>query len=301
MPESVSKVVIASYKYDFWLAEICMASVRYWYPEMPLAIVYDHSKGAVDFTKVKKRYGAEIIELPIKQFGWGLSKIEYLFQPGNEHVLVLDADTVLLGPVLEYLGEFEGDFVVSASKHDEPYALWMKQYYFDYEALQKMDPSFVFPGYSFNTGQFIATTGILQRSDFEQLVTWKEFPQIKHKHIFSCVDQGLLNYLLPLKEQQRQLKIGKADFMMGIRYKEAEEITVAGLRQKKGIPYILHWAGGGNTKTLQLMKRNDLLRFYRNQQESVLGIFILELEDWCRYAGFQWQRVIRKYKQKMHG
>jgi hypothetical protein len=301
MSKPVTKIVIATYKYDFWLAEICMASARYWHPDIPLSIVYDYSKGAIDFSKAQQRFGFEVIDLPIKQFGWGLSKIEYLFQAGHERVLVLDADTILLGPVLDYLAEFEETFVVSADHHTEPYAGWMRQYYYDYKALQELDPGFLFPGYSFNTGQFIATTGVLKRSDFEQLINWKEFPVIFHKPIFSCVDQGILNYLLPLKEQEQQVAIGKANFMMGIRYAAVAEVTVADQQQKRGRNFILHWAGGGNTKSLRLMQRSDLLRFFRNLNRSFLEIVQLELEDWLRYFGFQKKRVLRKVKYSLNG
>lgn len=41
----VDKIVIAAYKHDFWLAEICMASVRYYYPQIPIEVVFDFSKG----------------------------------------------------------------------------------------------------------------------------------------------------------------------------------------------------------------------------------------------------------------
>ena len=71
----ITKVVVAAYKKDFWLAEICLSSIRYWYPDIPVAIAYDYSKGPIDFSLVKKEYNAEIIDLPIKNFGWGLSRL----------------------------------------------------------------------------------------------------------------------------------------------------------------------------------------------------------------------------------
>lgn len=255
----LDKVVIACYKNDFWLAEICCSSIRYWYPEIPIALIYDYSAGASDFKRLQKRFGVSLIELPYKKFGWGLSKIEFLFQPKRERVLLLDADTVFLGKVLDYLDNFKEDFVVSADWHNEPHAQWMKECYFDYAALQSMDRFFEFPGYSFNTGQLVVTTGILQRSDFGNLIQWQEHPVINHQHIFSCVDQGLLNYVLPAAEKKQLITIGKADFLMGINYKEVSEISIDNLRTKKmQTPKVLHWAGS-NTSAIHFMQRRDIL------------------------------------------
>ena len=301
MGKPVSKIVVAAYKHDYWLAEICMSSIRYWHPEIPIALLYDFSCGAVDFSRAQQRYGFEVIDLPIKKFGWGLSKIEYLFHPGNERVLVLDADTILLGPVLDYLNTFEDDFIVSADEHAEPYAAWMGKYYYDYTVLQTIDAGFQFPGYSFNTGQFVATTGIVNREDFAKLIEWKNFPTLLQKQVFACADQGILNYVLPLKEQEGLLTIGKANFMMGIRYDAVEKVTVDDQQQKRGRHFVLHWAGGGNTKSLRFMQRNDLLRFYRNLDHSFFDILQLELDDWLRYLGFQKKRVTRKFNYYLNG
>lgn len=297
----IDKIVIAAYKYDYWLAEICMASVRYYYPKIPIAVVFDFSKGAADFSFAKKQYQIEIIDLPIKKFGWGLSKIEYLFLQNKERVLVIDADTVFTGYVLDYLQRYTQDFVVSADSHTEPYAQWMNECYFNYTLLQQQDAGFSFPGYSFNTGQFIATTGLLTRAHFEDVITFKEYPEIKRPDIFACVDQGILNYVLPKQEAAGHISIGKADFLIGIRYPAVAKITLADLqRGGAGYPSVLHWAGS-NTKSLRLMLRNDILRFYRNMGRSKSAILLLELQDVKRYVQFQQQRVFNKIKRLIHG
>ncbi|TWI81405.1 nucleotide-diphospho-sugar transferase [Lacibacter cauensis] len=297
----IDKIVIATYKHDFWLAEICMASVRYYYPQIPIAVVFDFSKGEADFSFAKKQYQIEIIDLPIKKFGWGLSKIEYFFLQKKERVLVLDADTVFTGYVLDYLQKFTQDFVVSADPHSEPYAQWMNECYFNYKLLQQQDAGFSFPGYSFNTGQFIATTGLLTRAHFEDVINWKEYPEIKRPDIFACVDQGILNYVLPKQEAAGRISIGKADFLIGIRYPVVDQITLADLqRAGASYPSVLHWAGS-ETKSLRLMLRNDILRFYRNMGRSKSGILLLELQDMKRYVQFQQQRIMKKLKRLFLG
>lgn len=297
----IDKIVIAAYKHDFWLAEICMASVRYYYPQISIAVVFDFSQGAADFSFARKHYQIEIIDLPIKKFGWGLSKIEYLFLQKRERVLVLDADTVFVGYVLDHLKDYKQDFVISADYHTEPYASWMNECYFNYELLQQWDKDFSFPGYSFNTGQFIATTGILTRDDFEEVINWKDYPEIKKSDIFSCVDQGVLNYVLPKQESFKRISIGKADFLIGIRYPIVNEIKLDDLKRTNAKYHsVLHWAGS-NTKALQFMQRNEILRFYRNIGRSKFDILLLEAADINRYFQFQQKRVIKKLKQIFFG
>jgi len=231
----------------------------------------------------------------------GLSKIEYLCTQKKERVLVLDADTVFIGKVLDYLQCFTQDFVVSADLHREPHAQWMNEYYFNYRLLQQQDSDFTFSGYSFNTGQFIATTGLLSRAHFEDVITWKEYPEIKRPDIFACVDQGILNYMLPKQEAIGNISIGKADFLIGIRYPVIAKITLPDLQHEGNkYPSILHWAGS-NTKSLRLMLRKDILRFYRNMGRSKSAILFLELQDVRRYVQFHLERVNKKLIQLLSG
>ena len=90
-------------------------------------------------------------------FGWGYSKLEPLFLPQRSKFLVLDADTVLLGPVLDRLEEIDADFIVDDGK---PSPELVKQLYFDVNKLKKLDPSFTPCGYNFNSGQWVGTSGL---------------------------------------------------------------------------------------------------------------------------------------------
>lgn len=293
----IQRVIIACYKKDYWLTEICCSSIRHWYPDIPVSVIYDYSKGSVDFSKLVNKFGVSVIDLPIKKFGWGLSKIEALFLPERERVLILDSDTVFLGHVIDYLNQFQEDFVVSADWHSEPHAQWMKECYFDMNSLSQIDSQFEFPGYSFNTGQFVATTGLLKRSDFESVIEWHEFPEIKQPKVFACVDQGILNYILPKAEKENQLTIGKADFLMGIRYPDAADVKVGELASKSNPRNkILHWAGC-NTSSMAFMQRPDLLKFYRSLNQSIPQQMLSAFDDKARFMRFQKQRITNKLKR----
>ena len=68
--------------------------------------------------------------------------------------------------VSDTLGSFEEDFLVD--NHVQP-AENIEQYYFSRAELRDMDPDFVFPGYVFNGGVVVATSGLLTRSRFRAL------------------------------------------------------------------------------------------------------------------------------------
>ncbi len=74
MSKTISKIIVATYKLDYWLAEICISSIRYWYPDIHISIVYDYSRSASNFKNLRKKE-VDVIELPLKKFGWGLSKL----------------------------------------------------------------------------------------------------------------------------------------------------------------------------------------------------------------------------------
>ena len=50
--------------------------------------------------------------------------------------------------------------------------------------LQQLDPDFIFPGFTFNSGQFVVTTGCLKRNDFAPFLTDSDPPQLLHPDVF---------------------------------------------------------------------------------------------------------------------
>ena len=35
----IDRIIIACCERDFWLTRICVASIRYWYPEIPIGLL----------------------------------------------------------------------------------------------------------------------------------------------------------------------------------------------------------------------------------------------------------------------
>ena len=188
----------------------------------------------------------------IRCFGSGISKLEPLFLPRGDRFLILDADLVLLGPVVDLLDGVAGDFVVHPREQAQ---LYTERDTYVLGRLAAFDPTFVPPGFVFNTGQFVATPGLLQRSDFDGLIEWTAPRRQCHPEIFKCAEQGLLNYVLFRKAAAGQITLGRQEFFLQARWDETP-ITVEDLARRTSPPQLYHWAGYKGP-TLDLMPRAD--------------------------------------------
>ncbi len=99
----IDTIYIACYRYDQHMVRTCAASIRHWYPQADICLLRDLGKGDFSTTEIERTLNVRVLSLERKVFGWGFSKLEPLFLPERSKFLVLDADTVFLGPVLDKL------------------------------------------------------------------------------------------------------------------------------------------------------------------------------------------------------
>lgn len=235
----ISRIYVSGYRKDFRFTCCCVASIRHFYPRIPISLIKDYTEGEYDTTPLERLYGVEIFDTPVRRFGWGMAKLEPLFLPAGERCLILDSDTVFLGRVLDRLEAAGGDFVVELCDHSRED---MTANYFDPAHLAALAPDFRFPGYVFNSGHFVATTGMVERSDFANLVEFSEPRRSLRPDIFPCGDQGFLNFVLFQKQQQGALRIVRERFIQWPPHVRPESISIPEL-DREGYPILLHWAG----------------------------------------------------------
>ena len=113
MPKTISSIVVCCFKKDLHLLRICLASIRFWHPEIPIYLLKDSSQGKFNTTEMEDAVNASCFPCEYLAGGWGLTKIESLFSDTKEKVLLLDSDTVLLGPILERLEQYDEDFIIT--------------------------------------------------------------------------------------------------------------------------------------------------------------------------------------------
>ncbi len=108
----ISRIYVTTWKGDFHLAELCIASIRYWYPRVPVTLIKDANGGDFDCTGLLERWNVDLQPTKIRNFGTGFSKLEPLLEISRQKYLHLDADTLMLGPVLDRLDAADADFIV---------------------------------------------------------------------------------------------------------------------------------------------------------------------------------------------
>jgi hypothetical protein len=291
--QSVDCIYVAACAHDMRFARICIASIRYFYPEIPIRIL---AGGALDrsfLSELRRFWNVEVADLPGGDYGLGFVKLEPLFGPAGERFLVLDADTIIAGKVLEAHADAAGPFVVDDEQLPEAD---LKRLYYDWDGLKALDPAVEPPWRGFNTGQWFGVAGMLTREDFDPWLEWTLPRRLRHPDIFKCGDQGLLNYVLIRRAALDGLGLERRRLMRWPGHSLAG-LDVASVTSGRAPPLVVHWAGMKAT-LLGDMNGGELLRFFeayyyqrlplgRPRQALALGRHLL------RQGWFQLSRRVR--------
>jgi hypothetical protein len=166
--------------------------------------------------------------------------------------------------------------------------------------LSKIDSEFKFPGFTFNTGQVVATSGILKRKDFEPYFDWDPIPHVLQADIFKCGEQGLLNYMLMKKSSEGVLSLKRSHFMnlpddpsLNVR----QEIIAQGNYKN-----IIHWCskrGDLAIPRLTETPRSDLLLHF--EQRYYQKIFLGKIKCWLGNQTNYWVTVTKRLVKKFLG
>ncbi len=254
---NISKIVISTCRNDLRLTRICVASVRYWYPEIPIYLICDYGQGLFNTSEIEEKWNVKIFKTAKKDFGWGFAKLEPLFQPERKRFLIVDSDTVFTGPVLDELNKSSADFIVD----DETQAADdIKRLYFDKDRLKEIDPSFHPSGKNFNTGQWVGMSGRLTRHHFDNVLAWGKPPILKYPECFMQADQGILNYVLEKLAHQGEISLDRVNLMLWAP-RDLEHIELDRLISASPYRQVIHWAGV-KKPYLKRMIRADILDFF---------------------------------------
>lgn len=236
----IDTIYVSGYRDDLRLTQCCIASIRHWHPQIRICLIKDELSGAYDTSTLEREFDVEIFAPAGQRYGWCGAKFEPLLQERPERFLYVDSDVIFAGPVLQNLERYEEDFIVEDAIHP-PESI--RRFYFDPKEVERLYPGFCFPGYVFNAGQFVATSGILNRSDFLPFITFEQPRRFLQPDLFKCGDQGFLNFVLFSKNQEGRLTLRRADFMRCAPEMKREEVDCSRLHPDLGYHFLLHWAG----------------------------------------------------------
>jgi lipopolysaccharide biosynthesis glycosyltransferase len=267
----IERIIVAGCARDFWLTRICVASIRYWYPDIPIGLIKDRSQGDFDIEEMTAAWNVHLLANPDPPKGkW--SKLEAFFQPNHQRFLLLDSDTVFLGPVLAELEKREEDFIVhwegTEPLSEEEKLFYANKDYFQLEKLRSRFPDYEAPDYFFNGGHLVLTSGIVEREDFYPFWTEDDPPEINCRDIFHRnYDQGLLNFILAEKQRQNLASVGACNFVCWPTSEITPQLQLEKLQKREGYPYLFHWAGV-KPYFKSGLRRADVLGFYEDYYYS---------------------------------
>jgi hypothetical protein len=259
----IERIYVNTYRKDFHLARVCVASIRYWYPDIPIFLIKD-IRGAGDFdtSTLERRFHVAILEAGARTMGWGFGKLQPLLRPPGEAFMIMDADTVMSGPLLDRLAYIEADVIVDDEVQPREKLLTL---YYDTEKLGILDPGFTYPGYSFNTGQYAAVSGILKESDLEPFLDWGPPPGVLRPDIFKNGEQGLLNYIMQKKQAEGSIRLSRTPVMIWPEDDAANHVDLHAIRERRPVEdRVIHWAGMKGVPE-QALPRTDIIHFFRDE------------------------------------
>lgn len=256
----VDFVYVAASAHDARFTRICLASVRRFYPDVPLRLLPGGKLNAPLVRESRRYWGVEVADMPPGDYGWGFVKLEPLFGPRGERFMVLDSDTVMTGPVLDMWTKNDAPFLVDDQKQSNADA---RRLYYDWEKVREADRNARPSRFVFNSGQWFGTAGILVRDDFSPWVEWTMPRRLRYPNFFMPGDQGVLNYVLNQKAALDGLQVGRKKIMRWPGH-GMEGLDAAAVSGGTAAPIVVHWAGMKKARQRDMVGA-DLLAFFEEQ------------------------------------
>lgn len=282
----IDGVIISCYRFDVELTRICVASIRFWYPQVPIWLLKDKQYGDFSTTEIEKYWNVQVYPARRKKLGWGFGKLEVMTELPARRFLFLDSDTVFVGRLLDRLERFDEDLIVE--NKDYVATGQVEDEFFSLDRIRQLDPTFKFPGFGFNGGQIVATTGLLTKEDCAGVLDWQTLT-VKHPETFKMGDQGLTNYVVFRKMNRGELTLRREPLVVWpgesghARHIQVTDLTPDGPHQQ-----VIHWAGLRWGKTPEEMPRSDILLHFEGIYYSRVPLRAW-LRNWRR-ARFRIQR-----------
>jgi len=132
--------------------------------------------------------------------------------------------------------------------------------------MKEIDPNYSYPGYYFNSGQMLATTGLLKEDDFAPFMDFGEPSRVHDEKTFPCVDQSLLNYIIPREEEKQRLSVCKMDYMYW-GWGDLDGVNYHRWRDGVGYPYLIHWAGS-KPEDISQWNGSHLWKFFEHYDQT---------------------------------
>jgi hypothetical protein len=281
----VDCVYIAACARDARLTRICVASIRYFYPDVPIRLLAGDTLQRGLAEELRKYWGVELVNLPPGDYGWGFVKLEPLFGPAGERFLVMDVDTVFTGRVLDVRAESDAPFLGDDEHLSDAD---FKRLYYDWDKLREIDPTVQPARKALNGGQWFGTAGLVTREEFDPWIEWSLPRRQRYPEYFMGGEQGVMSCVILKKEAVQGLRIDRRTLMRWPG-NSMDGLDAESVSSKTAPPLVVHWAGM-KTRLLRNAVGADLLVFFEKYYYERLpaGVVRRVLAN-CYHLWLQWK------------
>lgn len=262
-------IYLTTYRPDNRLTRICLGSIRYFYPDIPIHLIVDETQGPVPEAEFANAWGVTRKKGIPTHYRHVLSQLEVFTGEPGVRFFLMDADIVFAGRVLDVLEAHDEDIVVEREvlPQEESY-----RHMIHLERMAELDPTYRAPDWCFNSGQWMGTSGPITKDDWAPWLTKDKVPGLRHPETF-YQGQGLLNYLVTKKMAEGKLTLGfeNYSFWMGSGPELVGTFPLEEIKRREFKPMLLHWAGVKRPKVEQLPRADIMLFFERFYYSRING------------------------------
>ena len=281
-------IYLAACARDARLTRICVASIRYFYPDIPIRLLAGDILEYGLARELYRYWGVELVDLPRGDYGWGLVKLEPLFGPAGQTFLVVDVDTVFTGRVLDIRAESDAPFFVDDEQlSDNDF----KRLYYDWDKLREIDPRAQSARTAFNVGQWFGTAGLVTREEFDPWIEWTLPRRLRYPQYFMGGDQGVMNYVILQKEAFEGLRVERRTIMCWPGH-SMQGLDAESISKRTAPPRIIHWAGMKKTSLRHMAGGDILLHFEKVYYAHLPAGTLRRLLAICQHFLIHWRHWV---------
>lgn len=279
-------VIIVCSEKDFFLAEGCLASVKYFMPDVEVCLLID---GNPDYKKVQQKYNCKIIQkkdvandyLRENSFGWGITKMISFWESPFDKFLLLDADTCIWGDLRKKISWNNNDMIIDQPQYqyDEKS---INTWFFDTQKLYQIDPAFdpiKFSGRYFCTGMMFSKKNIFPVEWYKQLL---EAAKVDPSLFINLGEMGMLNYMIFKSVSKGKLNVLSVPLQhICADYSKKHTKQTFPFKKKKPYvidEYVIHYVGDWKPYMTNQISYHEPMTFFRKEFHKKVNPELTERE-----------------------
>lgn len=258
----IEKIYMVTHRYDLPNLFTCLASIKYWYPNIEIVIIKNQNNGRFNLDFLKRYYNVTFLYETTYSYGKFYGSLEPFISGKNERFIIVDTDTAFTGRIIDFAETKTEDFVID---YEIQPIEKTKSLYWDSERIGEYISNFSDRWFTFNNGIMACMGNKIIISDFTDFMRWEKHqqPVILDSTVFPTYDQSAINVVINKKFEKKEITVAREKIMIyPPQFTGSAETLLAGIIQKDAAEFrVIHWA---DTKNLKLTQRPlaNVFNFY---------------------------------------